>query len=452
MKATWCLALAALFLVAPALAQEDVDPAKIWADPEFKKMFLGTYGIHPDIEPRVGPEERTVLEEVYPLLSTDQNAAVARLQAELAKPETTALFDFILGNVAFQKDQVAEAAAHYQKAVAKFPNFRRGWKNLGLTRAREQDYDGAIKSFTRMIELGGGDAISYGLLGFAYASKNDFLAAEAAYRNALLLDPQNTEWRLGLARSVVRQEKYEEAAALLKVLIERFPERSEFWLLQANAYLGMKQPLRAAENFEVVARMDKATPETMYVLGDIYTNEGLYDPAVAAYLRGIELKPDQSPARVMRAVEALAGRGAQTQARQVAQRVEEAMGSGLSAEDRRKLLKLEARIAAAEGEGNEAAKVLEEVVILDPLDGEALVALGQHYSRAGDAPRAMVYFERAANIPQFEAGAKVRMAQILVGQEKYSEALALLKRAQEIKPQAEVARYLEQVERMARQQ
>jgi tetratricopeptide (TPR) repeat protein len=97
-----------------------------------------------------------------------------------------------------------------------------------------------------MIELGGGDAYSYGLLGYAYRSKQDYQPAEAAYRNALLLQPENTEWRLGLTRCVFKQEKFEERGTLLDVLIARYPTRRDFWLLQAHAFLGSKQPLRAA--------------------------------------------------------------------------------------------------------------------------------------------------------------------------------------------------------------
>ena len=85
---------------------------------------------------------------------------------------------------------------------------------------REGDFDGGIAAFTRMIELGGGDAYSYGLLGYAYTAKEDYQPAEASYRNALLLQPDNTEWRLGLAQCVFKQDKFEDAASLLDSLLD----------------------------------------------------------------------------------------------------------------------------------------------------------------------------------------------------------------------------------------
>jgi tetratricopeptide (TPR) repeat protein len=335
--------------------------------------------------------------------------------------------------------------------VAKFPSFRRAWRNLGLIYVRNGKYDDAISAFTRMIELGGGDAYSYGLLGFAYAAKQDYQAAEAAYRNALLLQPENTEWRLGLTRCVFKQQKFEDAATLLDVLIDRYPDKTEFWLLQAQAYLAMKQPLKAAENLEAVDRFGKATADSLHTLGDIYVSENLFESAASAYRRATDADAKQPIARPLRSAEVLAARGALPQARQVAAHIREVWDKQMEEADRRKLLKLEARLSLAEGAGSaETAGVLEEIVKLDPLDGEALMLLGQHYSRQNEPDRAIFYYERAESLEAFEANARIRHAQVLVGLNRYQDAIPLLRRAQEVKSRDDVARYLEQVERIAK--
>jgi tetratricopeptide (TPR) repeat protein len=212
----------------------------------------------------------------------------------------------------------------------------------------------------------------------------------------------------------------------------------------------MKQPLRAAENLEMVALLGKATPDSFLLLGDIYVNEDQPDLASSAYLRGIELDPAQPAAKPLQAAELLASRGAMAQARVVAQSVRASLEASLSAQESLRLAKLEARIAVAQGDGGEAVRILEEVIARDPLDGEALLLVGQHHADRGDPERAIVYFERAAGIEGFEAQAKLRHAQVLVAAAKYDEAVPLLRRAQELKPREQVARYLEQVERLAR--
>ncbi len=426
------------------------DTDSIWNDPEFQKRFIAGYGFNAEIEPRVTPEEVEILEKIRPFMPGDLAKAEAILQKQI-KPDSSAVFDFTLGSIYFQQDKMPQALENYKKAVAKFPSFRRAWRNLGLIYTRDGKFDEAITAFTKMIELGGGDAYSYGLLGFAYSSKQDYQAAEAAYRNALLLQPENTEWRLGVTRCVFKQQKFEDAATLLELLISRYPEKSDFWLLQAQAYLGLKQPLKAAQDLEALDRLGKSTVDSLHTLGDIYLNEGLMDLASQAYMRAMDVDTKQPLSRPMRAAEMLAGKGALAQSREVAGHIHNVWKNQMEESDRRKLLKLEARVSMAEGSSSsETAGVLEEIVKLDPLDGEALMLLGQHYSRQNEPDRAIFYYERAESIEAFEANAKIRHAQTLVGMGRFGDAVPLLRRAQEVKPRDDVAQYLSQVERIAK--
>ncbi len=444
------LAFVLPLLFAPAArAQGELDLSAIWNDPVFKKQFVGTYGVNAEIEPRVTPDEVAILEKIRPLMANDLPKAEQALRKAM-KPECSAVLDFTLGSIDFQQDKLPEAQANYEKAVAKFPSFRRAWRNLGLIHVRNGKYDDSIHAFVRMIELGGADGYAFGLLGFAHASKQDFQAAEAAYRNALLLQPDSTEWRLGLTRCVYKQDKFQDAATLLDALIARYPEKAEFWLLQAHTYLGMKQPLKAASNLEALDQLGKASVDSEQTLGDIYTGENLMDLAARAYLRAAEIDPQQPVARSMRSAELLAARGAGGQARKLLARLTE-LHPQMEEGDHRKLLKLEARLSMADGGGSdEAAAVLEELVKLDPLDGEAQLLLGQHYARKGEPDRAILCFERAESIEAFEVQGRLRHAQTLVGMGRYGDALPLLRRVQELKPRDDIARYLEQVERLAK--
>jgi tetratricopeptide (TPR) repeat protein len=424
--------------------------AALWRDPTFQKQFVGTYGISAEIEPRVTPEEVALLERIRPLMGTDLRKAAQMLEREV-KPDSSAMLDFNLGSIYFQQDQMDKALRRYRRAVGKFPSFRRAHRNLGMIHVRNGKYDEAIASFTRMIELGGGDAYSYGLLAFAYAAKEDYLAAEAAYRNALLLQPDNTEWRLGLTRCVFKQQKFEDAVSLLDALIQRYPEKPEFWLLQANAYLGLKQPLKAAVNLECLDRMRKATPENLVLLGDLYLSEDLVDLAAQAYGLGLSGEPPLPTARAIRCAHQLAAKGAFAQARVVNARLRELREKSLEPSERAQLAKLDARIAMAKGEdGPELVRALEETLKLNPLDGDALMLMAQYYTRKNESEHAILNYERAAEIPDFEVQARTRHAQLLVSLGRFNDALPLLRRAQEVKPREEIARYIEQVERIAR--
>lgn len=441
----------AVLLSASAATAQSEDLARIWSDPTFQKQFVAGYGVNAEIEPRVTQDEVKILDKLRPLMSTDLAKAEANLR-ELIEPGSSAMLDFTLGSLQFQQDKLSDALVTFQRATSKFPSFRRAWRNLGFIHFKNGDNDNAIKAFTRMIELGGGDASAYGMLGYAHAAKQDYQPAEAAFRNALLLQPDYSEWRLGLTNTVFKQNKFDDAAALLDVLIARYPDKAQFWLLQAHTFLGKKQSLRAAENFEIVDRLGKSTIDTLNTLGDIYLTEGLPDLAVHAYVRAVELDKNQPATRSIRSAEVLAARGGSKQALRLTAHIRDSFGEAIPATERTKLLKLQARLSMAEGTGDEeAATALLEIVRIDPLDGDALLLLGQHHVRKGEPDQAIFFYERAASIEAFEGKAKVYQAQALVGLNRYPEALTLLRRAQEIKPREDVARYIEQVERVSRQ-
>lgn len=448
-----------LAVAAPAAATAGTAPADaasagevelaVWRDPVFQKRFAESYAAETDIEPRVTATERDSMQQVLELIATEKHDKALALLEKMRGDAASAVVDFMFANIHYQAERLDEAAAAYQVAVEKFPKFRRAWRNLALIHVRRGEFVRALPALTRVVELGGGDSLTYGLLGFAHSSCENELSAESAYRMAILLDPSTIDWKMGLARSFFRQARYADAVALCGALIEADPDRADLWLLQANAYVGLGEPERAAENYEIVDRLGRSTPESLTMLADIYVNSGLHDLAVGGYVRALEKDPDGNPERAVRAAKALAARSALAEASRLIAAIEAVHGERLSAADRKDLLKLRARIAVAQGAGGEEARVLEEIVALDPLDGEALILLGQHASRTGEPERAAFWYERAASLEAFEADAKVRHAQLLVGLGRYAEALPLLRRAQSIQPRENIQEYLVQVERVA---
>ncbi len=434
----------------PSMTIAQPDLALIWNDPGFQKSFIGGYGINAEVEPRISQDDMALLELVRQLMGDNLPAAEALLR-DSVRPESSATIDLTLGGTRFQQDKLDAALENYRSAVAKFPTFRRAYRSIGLICTRNNDYDGAIAAFNRMIELGAADAYTYGLLGYCHSAKQDYQPAEAAYRNALLLQPGSVEWRLGLTRSVFKQAKYEDAASLLDVLLNTFPDKADFWLLQAHTFLGLKQPMNAAVNLEILDSIGKSTSDSLYTLGDIYISQALPDLALRAYERAILSNSAQDVTRAMRCAEVLAARGGLPQADALLEVIKANATESLTDAQRTKLLKLQARLAMNAGKGDDStAAALEEIVQIDPLDGEALMLLAQHYNRAGKPDQAIMYYERAAGIDAFTASAKVKIAQIFVAQARFAEALPLLRDAQSLKPRDDVARYIEQVERASK--
>jgi tetratricopeptide (TPR) repeat protein len=423
--------------------------ASIWNDPDFTRRLIGSYGFASDAEPRLSPEEQaTYREKVVPLLRDDPKKALPVLES-LAKPGASAVFDFTLGNVYFQNEDLTNAIKHFEAALAKFPDYRRAQKNLAFALVRDGKYDDAIKPLTRTVALGGGDGKVFGLLGFAYMNQGRYASAEAAYKQALVFEPENVDFKLGTVKCAVASANYDYALALLDELLKQYPERDNLWTLQANIFIQKEQPAKAALSLEMLRRLGKATPANLFLLGDLYMAQEARDLALAAYLEAVEKDGGQNLAKALRPAQILVSRGGWDEARKLFAKIR-GTGSGLTGADELKLLKLESKAAIATGQGEQAIQTLEQIIQKDPLDGEALLLAGDYYTRNGQPEKAEFRYDTAGKLEGFEADAFVKHAQLLIQSQKYAQAVELLRKAQKLKPRDNVQRYLEKVEQIAR--
>ena len=425
-------------------------PASFWQDPAFQKSFMGSYGFRAEIEPRVTVLEKEVMDKVLKHLASDEEKKAVELLQKNIKPSSSAVFDFTLANLCFQNGTLDDALRHYAGAIEKFPSFQRALKNTALIHVRKGDFAAALDPLAQCVELGATDGLTYGLLGYAYAMTEQHLSAESAYRLAILLQPKTTDWKLGLCRSLFKQQKYGEAIAMCDELLRADLGKTDYLLLQANAHLGMRQPMRAAEIYEILDASHHAPASALHTLGDIYINEGLVEQAADAYTRALQRDETPDTARQLQNVEVLISRSAHTHAASLLAALQSRPGATIADDQQTRVLKLRARLLAATGDqGDEQAALLEDIVRLDPLDGDALILLAQHHAPASPE-KAIFYYERAEGIEKFEADARLRHAQLLVKNGNYQDALPHLKRALELKPREDVQHYLEQVERAAR--
>jgi tetratricopeptide (TPR) repeat protein len=423
--------------------------ASIWNDPEFARRLVGSYGFASDVEPRLTPEEQAVYrDKVVPLLREDPKKAIPALES-LIKPAASAVFDFTLGTILFQGEDLTNAVKHFENALSKFPDFRRAQKSLAFALVRSGQYSEAIRPLTRTITLGGGDGKVFGLLGFSYMNQGRYVSAQGAYAQALVFEPDNVDFNLGLVKCAVATANYDHGLALLDELIQRHPERDSLWTLQANLFIQKEQPAKASVSLEMLRRLGKANPLNLFLLGDLYMAQEARDLALAAYLDAVDKDAGQNLGKAIRPAQILVSRGAFPEARAMFARIR-AAGAGLSGADELKLLKLESKVAMSSGEGAEAIKVLEQIILKDPLDGEALLLAGDYYAKNGQPERAELRYETAAGIQGFGADASVKHAQLLLQSQKYPQAIELLRKAQKINPRDNVQRYLEKVEQLAR--
>jgi tetratricopeptide (TPR) repeat protein len=439
--------LLALGITTSSLAAQANINSQLWNDPTFVNEFLGSYGFLAGAEPPISDEEKESLRNLIDLIKASPSAAIQALEPQITD-SSSAAFDFILANLYFQSGNLAKAERSYNNAVVKHPDFRRAYKNLGLVQVQQGNFDKAITTISKAMELGEVDGRSYGLLGYGYLTQEKYYPAEAAYRQAILMQPEVTDWKVGLARTLLETQRYPDAIALFDTLLLEAPDNADYWMLQSNAYLGKGDPMAAAKNLEVVRRMGAADLSTLTLLGDIYMNNSNADLALDAYLAATEIATASDSKPLLRAASLLTRTGNYEQAKTmipgIRNQIELAEGETLD------LLTLEAKIARAEGDDESAVKLLSEIVERDSLNGDALIELADFYADQGDMAKAITRYEQAEKIEAYEREALVAHAQARVRDAQYKEALPLLRRALQLRSDNNLEDYTQRVERAAR--
>ncbi len=426
----------------------------MFASPEFKKRVIASWSSESDIEPELSDDERKRLVSVLELVSSDSPdwSRAEQLAREARQPDCSASVDFMFAHVLAQQGKHKEALPIYQEACDKFPKFRRAWMAMADAAVQANEFDIAILGASKVISLGGGDGILWGILGLGHFKKDRPLSAESAFRMAMALDPANGKWKQGLAESFFAQERYLDAIALLEELLREQPDSAELWLAQGRAYANVENFARAAENFEVVDQLGGATAETLGLLGAIYAKQELFTLSAAAFVRAFEKDRRAPISTALNVARFMIGADAIEDVRTLLRGIEETRGDALEKQDKQALLRVRASLAVATDAGDEEhAKILNELIELDPLDGQALILLGRHHAR-NEPQRAIDYFERAASLPEFAADAKIRHGEVLAREHRYSEAAVLLRAALQIKKSDNVEAFLKDIERMARLQ
>lgn len=439
-------------LAASLSGQIEYDREEFWNQPSIKRYFLESYEPLTDLEPRPSEEEAIVLkqfQELYALPETQDQAKQVVFDAIALQPGP--VLYFMAGSIEAESGNIDKAIPYYEKAIEAFPRFRRVRRNIGLMYVRNGNWDKVIEHYSKVIELGGQDAIVHGLLGLSYINQDKAISAETSYRNAVVLDPKTKDWKLGLAKALLAQSKWKEAIAVLDEILIEEPENEIIWLSQSNAYIGLEELDKAVANQEIVDRLGKSTPESLELMGNIYSSQGLGELAIKYYQKAIKAGAKQPVSTHIGIAELLVGRGSMREAGMIAAQIRKARGDRIGKEDDTRLLRLESQVALATDQGEKVIPILRRLIENDPMDGKALIMLGGFYTQQDTIDgyaSADIYYERAIKIPEEEYNGLIKWARSFVSRERYDKAIPLIERANTLKPQEHITRYLDQVRRI----
>jgi tetratricopeptide (TPR) repeat protein len=413
---------------------------------EFQRRFMASYGVNEAVEPKIPARDRPLYEKIEPLLAADPRRAIEITLAGINE-ESSPAFHFLLGNLYYQIDDLPAAEKQLQLAVEQFPSFRRAYRTLALIHVRRTDFAGAVEPLLNVIRLGGGDEQSYGLLAYSYLNLQQPYSALNAYRMARMFKPDSFDFKRGEAQCLMLTQQDAMAIALFDELIVETPTEKDFWLLQAKAYLALDRRDDAIANLELARNYGTPDWRNVLLLGELYLAGGNHQLAIENYKQAALLNDTSEWEALLQPLAYLTGRRMTAEAGDYLDFLKQNERFRIPDREKRILARTEAQIAMETDRAPAALQTLETLLREDPLDGASLMLIGEYFQRTRQFENAELHLERAAGIPEFQEQALVALGRLAVAQNQLAAAVDYLRKAQALTPRANVARYLEQIQR-----
>ncbi len=395
--------------------------------------------------PTVSRREADLIARVNGIAETNVQAAVSLLLAQ-DDGNLNAALEFVLANLHVRQDALPDAAARFEQALDKAPDFVEARRNLGRVLLLLERYPDAAAQFRLLALRPDADAELFLLLGHTDFMDDKPVSAESAYRQALLRNPELDDASRGLVKALIRQERYQEAAALCRELLRRHPADAELWSLRANALLALDRSADAIRTLETAHRLGSLDNHHQLTLADLYINAQQPEDALRLY-RAVIGQSGIPAGAAIRAVRGFLMLGDAVRARLILGETALAPDT-LSPEDRQSVNRLQAEVALLESDYEQGREHLARVLEYDPLDGRALLLSARIAAALGEPEEAAMTYERAARLPEVRVEALRAHAQLEAGRRRYRTAARLLEAAQTLDPHPAVGRYLEQIRRL----
>ncbi|MFZ1057063.1 MAG: tetratricopeptide repeat protein, partial [Opitutaceae bacterium] len=377
-------------------------------------------------EPEMTEEEYALYQKVVTMLSSNPEFALKLLEAMMSDKEPPSpAFEFILGNAYYAAGQIEKSETNYLSSVRRYPTFLRAWVNLGILYYSSGRYGDAIPCFSKAVVLGDRDSTTFGLLGYCLQKQGDLVSAEMAYMQALSGDPSNVDWKEGLLAICIEGKQLTRAESLVKNLIKAQPTDTRYWLTYANILLSEGRKVEATVLLETAAGTGVANVEELSLLGDLYGEQKMVPEAADIYRRVLASSPEMGEKKILHYAEVLISGGRLDDAERVlaTMKPEDASRGGVE------LLRTRADLLAAERKWPDERRVLDQLLTIAPLDGQALVSLGRAYAAEDDVARATLAFEGAYRIQSSAYVASLELANIEVKNRHYAKCVEYLQKA-----------------------
>ncbi len=189
-----------------------------------------------------------------------------------------------------------ESRKHYDEALAlTAPG---NWLRKDLQQriigiyAADGNWEGLISYYQNKLETTPNDPELLGLLASAYIENQQLDEGITTYRKGLELAPTDSSLRLNLITALRNAEKLEEAAAEYEILTEQHPDDFGIYRELGKLYVQLENVDKAKAVYQRMIDRDPQNASTHLILAEIYSGHEWVEDAVTAYQDAISLAPE----------------------------------------------------------------------------------------------------------------------------------------------------------------
>lgn len=331
---------------------------------------------------------------------------------------------YLIGHAYFTLERYKDAETAFLAALNPVPDYIRVHESLGMLYLKTERYEDARKHLARAAELGLSTATLFGALGYLNYRTDNFLGAVSAFQEALMLNPDNEQWKNSLLYSLISTYQHSFALNLVEDMLKEHPDNAGLWLYRAKAAYKSGNREAALSSMETAIRLGDQNVSNLQACAALHMELGSMERAVdlmkSGFVKGMDFEYMDKGIDLLELKEEWAF-------------LEKAIGSmrerwgNLDDPQQSRLLMREADISLHKGDKTSAGKALEKAITLDPSNAYALIALAGIHREKREYNRAELLYQRASAYSMYREDALFSLAQLALDQEDYSRALQVLR-------------------------
>jgi tetratricopeptide (TPR) repeat protein len=212
----------------------------------------------------------------------DYAKAADLLRTDPKLPSDPAL-QYAFGLALVRSDRAKEAETIFSRVLTQYPDVPELNVVVGQIHAAQGDYDAAIASLRRAIELKRDVAEAHAALGDIYMRQGNLGAAASSLRDELAAHPRNVRARQTLATVLDLDGRADEAIKELRAIVAVRPTYADARYLFGKILLARGATAEALDHLEVAARLAPEDANIHYQLGQAYQRLGRAEPAAREF-------------------------------------------------------------------------------------------------------------------------------------------------------------------------